>query len=88
MVSNIEIITLFEGFPARATRGYLGWSSVYLIKVNKWFPSSKKCSKCGKRKKKLKISQRIYRCKYCGLVIDRDLNAAINIKNEGIRILK
>ena len=48
----------------------------------------KKCSKCGKRKKKLKISQRIYRCKYCGLVIDRDLNAAINIKNEGIRILK
>lgn len=60
----------------------------YLIKVNKWFPSSKKCSKCGKRKKKLKISQRIYRCKYCGLVIDRDLNAAINIKNEGIRILK
>ena len=35
MVSNIETVTIFEGFPARATRGYLGWSSVHLIKVNK-----------------------------------------------------
>lgn len=59
-----------------------------VIKIDKWFPSSKKCSNCGKIKKHLKLSQRIYRCNFCSNVIDRDLNAAINIKNEGIRILK
>ena len=58
-----------------------------VIKINKWFPSSKKCSKCGKNKKHLRLSQRIYRCYFCGNIIDRDLNAAINIKNEGIRLL-
>ena len=58
-----------------------------VIKINKWFPSSKKCSNCGKKKKHLKLSQRVYRCAFCGNVIDRDLNAAINIRNEGMRIL-
>lgn len=58
-----------------------------IIKINKWFPSSKKCSCCGKKKKHLRLSQRVYRCAFCGNVIDRDLNAAINIRNEGMRIL-
>lgn len=58
-----------------------------VIKINKWFPSSKKCSICGKKKKHLRLSQRIYRCYFCGNIIDRDLNAAINIKNEGVRLL-
>ena len=58
-----------------------------VIKINKWFPSSKKCSYCGRKKKHLKLSQRIYRCAFCGNCIDRDLNAAINIRDEGIRIL-
>jgi putative transposase len=59
-----------------------------VIKIDKWFPSSKKCSCCGKKKKHLKLSQRIYHCAFCGNIIDRDLNAAINIKNEGIRLLE
>ena len=58
-----------------------------VIKMNKWFPSSKKCSNCGKKKRHLKLSQRVYRCAFCNHVIDRDLNAAINIRNEGMRIL-
>lgn len=58
-----------------------------IIKINKWFPSSKKCSNCGRLKKHLHLSQRIYKCNFCGNIMDRDLNAAINIKNEGIRIL-
>ena len=58
-----------------------------IVKINKWFPSSKKCSNCGKKKKHLKLSQRVYRCAYCGNVIDRDLNAAINIKQEGLKVL-
>lgn len=59
-----------------------------VIKIDKWFPSSKLCSNCGKKKKHLKLSQRIYNCNFCGFSINRDLNAAINIRNEGIRILK
>ena len=58
-----------------------------VAKVNKWFPSSKTCSNCGKKKKHLKLSQRIYRCAFCKNEIDRDLNAAINIKFEGINVI-
>jgi len=49
-------------------------------KVNRFFPSSKLCSKCGQIKKDLKLSDRIYKCD-CGLEIDRDLNASFNLKN-------
>lgn len=48
--------------------------------VNRWFPSSKICSGCGKIKKDLKLSDRVFKCE-CGLVMDRDLNASINLKN-------
>ena len=58
-----------------------------IVKIDKWFPSSKKCSNCGKKKRHLKLSQRVYRCAFCNHVIDRDLNAALNIRNEGMRIL-
>lgn len=56
----------------------------YFIKVDKWFPSSKMCSNCGCIKE-LTLQDRVYKCE-CGLTIDRDLNAAINIKNEGLRL--
>lgn len=59
----------------------------YLIKVDKWFPSSQICSNCGNRQK-LTLNQRTYNCPKCGKSIDRDYNAAINIKNEGISLLK
>ncbi|MDO6336789.1 transposase [Clostridium perfringens] len=48
--------------------------------VDRFYPSSKTCSKCGKVKKDLKLSDRIYKCD-CGFTIDRDLNASINLKN-------
>ena len=51
--------------------------------VDRWYPSSKTCSKCGAVKAKLSLAERVYRCDGCGLVIDRDLNAAINIKVAG-----
>ncbi len=56
-----------------------------IIKVDQFFPSSQMCSVCGSIKK-IPLSQRTYVC-HCGLMIDRDLNAAINIRNEGLRIL-
>ena len=51
--------------------------------VDRWYPSSKTCSKCGRVKAKLSLSERVYRCDACGLTMDRDLNAAINIKVAG-----
>jgi len=57
-----------------------------LIRIDKWFPSSKLCSVCGAVKDELPLSERTYRCD-CGYVCDRDVNAAINIKNEGLRLL-
>ena len=45
-----------------------------------WFPSSKICSCCGHKKRKLGLDERMYICKKCGLEIDRDLNAAINLQ--------
>lgn len=47
--------------------------------INRWFSSSKTCSKCGRVKAKLSLAERTYRCDGCGLVMDRDLNAAVNI---------
>ena len=56
------------------------WYGVELIKADRFYPSSKLCSCCGKVKKDLKLSDRVYKCE-CGNVIDRDLQAAINLRN-------
>ena len=58
----------------------------YLIKVDRYFASSKICSACGKKKAELSLSERIYYCE-CGNRMDRDVNAAVNIMKEGRRIL-
>ena len=59
-----------------------------LIKINKWFPSSKTCSNCEEVKEQLSLSERTFQCIACQFVFDRDWNAAINIRNEGLRVLK
>lgn len=53
-------------------------NSIEFRQANPFYPSSKKCSRCGIIKKDLKLSDRVYKCE-CGLVIDRDWNAAINL---------
>lgn len=52
---------------------------IEFLKADRFFPSSKLCSKCGCKKDKLKLSERTYHCEHCGNVMDRDLNAAINL---------
>ncbi|MGH3389945.1 MAG: RNA-guided endonuclease InsQ/TnpB family protein [Actinomadura sp.] len=59
------------------------WYGCHLVEVDRWFPSSKICSGCGVRKKKLPLSERVFLCTACGLEIDRDLNAAINLARQG-----
>jgi len=62
----------------------LEWRDANLIEIGMFDPSSKMCSGCGNIKHDLKLSDRIYHCDVCGLTIDRDLNAAINIRNMGL----
>ena len=57
-----------------------------LVVVGRFFPSSRMCSRCGHVKKELRLDERIYRCG-CGNCMDRDVNAAVNIREEGCRIL-
>jgi Putative transposase DNA-binding domain len=56
-----------------------GWYGGRVVKADRWFPSSKLCSGCGVVKAKLHLSERTYECDSCGLVIDWDLNAAVNL---------
>ncbi|MCI7805998.1 MAG: transposase, partial [Spirochaetales bacterium] len=59
----------------------------YLVKVDKWYPSSQICHCCGKRHPEMKdLRIRTMRGE-CGYVMDRDRNAAMNIKKEGLRIM-
>jgi len=57
-----------------------------LSEVNRFYPSTKTCSLCG-AKNETPLNEHVYHCLNCGLVIDRDLNAAINILREGLRLL-
>lgn len=61
------------------------WYGKEIVVIDRWFPSTKKCSACGQLKI-MKLSDRTYNCD-CGLILDRDHNAAINIQNEGLRLL-
>ena len=63
------------------------WYGRTVVQIDKFFPSSKTCSGCGNIKKDLTLKDREYVCSSCGLVIDRDYNAALNILREGLRIL-
>jgi putative transposase len=58
-----------------------------LVVIDKWFPSSKICHKCGYKNTNLQLSDRTWTCGGCGEDLNRDINAAINIKNEGCRLL-
>lgn len=57
------------------------WYGGRIVVANRYYPSTKTCSNCKNKKSSIKISERIYNCDNCGLSIDRDLNAAINLKD-------
>ena len=60
------------------------WHNIEFIMADRYYPSSKMCSRCGNIKKDLKLSDRIYRCSVCGFVIDRDFQASVNLMNYGL----
>ena len=57
------------------------WHHIEFVTADRYYPSSKKCSCCGNIKKDLKLSDRIYHCSKCGLTIDRDFQASVNLMN-------
>lgn len=63
------------------------WYGRYLVFVDRFYPSSKTCNSCGYVNKKLKLSDRQWVCPDCGEIIERDYNAALNIRDEGIRLI-
>jgi putative transposase len=56
------------------------WYGCQVILANRFYPSSKRCSQCGHIRVEMELSERVYICENCGLMIDRDLNAAINLE--------
>jgi transposase len=70
-----------QGFgQARRMLAYkTGWNGGTLIVADRWYPSSKTCSGCGAVKAKLLLSERCFVCTACGLVLNRDVNAARNL---------
>lgn len=55
------------------------WNGGRLVLAGRFWPSSKKCSACGAVKATLPLSERVFRCEHCGLILDRDVNAARNL---------
>lgn len=57
-----------------------------VVRVDRWFASSKLCSACGEKKETLTLQERIFHCEACGFLMDRDLNASKNILTEALRV--
>ena len=64
------------------------WYGREVVKVGQYFPSSKLCNQCGTKNETLKLHNREWTCSNCGSVNDRDLNAARNILEEGLKLIK
>ena len=84
MMKNRHLAEAIQGQTWREFRRQIEykaeWAGIEVIYADRTYPSSKKCSVCGAIKKDLKLKDRVYRCDVCGLVIDRDLNAARNLE--------
>lgn len=74
-VQQASMYTFLEMLDNKAKR-----DGIEIVKANRYYPSSKLCSNCGTIKKDLKLSDRVYHCPVCGLELDRDYNASINLR--------
>ena len=84
---GISVFDLGYGTFLNYLKYKLEWLNKKLVKVDRYFPSSQLCSACNYRKSSLTLNQRSWTCPECKTKHDRDLNAAINIKKEGIRMV-
>ena len=84
---NRAVLDVAPGEFRRQLTYKLAWHGGRLIVADRFFPSSKTCSSCGAVKAKLRLDDRMYHCEHCGLVIDRDHNAALNLAAYGQRVV-
>jgi putative transposase len=68
----------FVGFCAYKA----AWANGQVVRIDRFFPSSKLCSDCGEKHKQLTLNMRQWLCLACGVTHDRDTNAAVNILNQ------
>jgi putative transposase len=80
---NRSILDTAPGELRRQLTCKMGWHGGHLVVAQRFFPSSKKCSSCKETKATLSLATRTYRCEHCGLILDRDLNAARNLAAYG-----
>ena len=85
LASSIQEMSFYEF--KRMLEYKANWYGRKLIFVDRFYPSSKTCNHCGYVNKKLKLSDRQWVCPDCGEIIERDYNAALNIRDEGIRLI-
>lgn len=84
MEDNAGRIGLIEAVTPDVSNPVWDVGTLLKIVIDRFYPSSKTCSRCGWKNKDLKLSDRTFVCKDCGMEIDRDLNAAINIQAVGV----
>ena len=101
VIEDLDMKALKKGLSLGKSVSDIGWGKFtqileglcnkfgkLLVRVDRWYPSSKTCSYCGYINKDLKLKDRTYIYPECGHVTDRDKNAAANILEEGLRILE
>jgi putative transposase len=80
MMSNHRLARAISDIGFAEIRMALEYKAEKVVVIDRWLPTSKTCSRCGCKKDVLALSERVFHCDQCGLEIDRDLNAAINIR--------
>ena len=85
LAKSIQDVSLYE--LKRILQYKASWNGKQVIFIDRFYPSSKLCSDCGYKKDDLQLSDREWVCPECGVVHDRDINAAKNILEEGKRII-
>ncbi|MFJ8444370.1 RNA-guided endonuclease InsQ/TnpB family protein [Kitasatospora griseola] len=85
---NRAVLDAAPGELRRQLTYKTSWYGSALAVLDRWHPSSKTCSSCGTAKPKLPLSERVFTCATCGLTIDRDHNAAINIARHAVPLVE
>lgn len=86
VVEDLPVANLLRAATGRNRRRKAAWYGRTLVIVDRFFPSTRRCSACHSKGAKLDVSVREWTCVECGATHDRDTNAAVNLRDEGMRL--